>query len=173
MWKQLSLGLHLDQQIKCTQMYLKARRPFVVQDISYLPSQTVQTLEQGVCVQTACWRASGAAAAKPRPGIVQGKSLLELAKIVPGNITGVNDGAPVPGNLPKHTPLHWDRCRPCHFSLRGLFCSPAVPNQPSFDFHSVNSVPSVAKIVPRGVWKSLIPKWVSGCVRRNAAGAIC
>lgn len=113
------------------------------------PNKLFQTLEQGICVQTACWSGSGALAAKPCPGIVQGKSLLEQAKIMPGNITGVNDAAPVPGNLPKHAPLHWDRCRPSLPEREGHFCSPAGPNQPSFDFHSVNPVPSGAKIMSK------------------------
>lgn len=80
-----------------------------------------------VCVQTAC--CSGSGLLLPCPGIVQGKSLLERAKIMPGNITGVNDDVPVPGNVPKHAPLHWERCTPCHLSLGGtlLLTSCAKP----------------------------------------------
>lgn len=134
------------------------------------PNKLFQTLEQGVCVQTACWSGSWAPAAKPCPGMVQGKSLSEWAKIMPENITGVNDDAPVPRNLLKHALLHWDRCRPCHFSLRGtlLLTSCTKP----FDFRSVNSFPSVAKIMTKRIWEPLVPKWVSGYVRSGISGAI-
>lgn len=85
-------------------------------------------LEQGLCANCLLqwlW----APAAKPCPGIVQGKSLLERAIIMPGNITGGNDDVPVPGNVPKHAPLHWDGCTPCHLSLGGtlLLTSCAKP----------------------------------------------
>lgn len=100
----------------------------MVQDISYLPKQTVPGLEQGLCANCLLqwlW----APAAKPCPGIAQGKSLLERAKIMPGNITGGNNDVPATGNVPKHTPLHWDGCTPCHLSLGGtlLLTSSAKP----------------------------------------------